>query len=286
MTGFGTASSVGGLQLRISIRSVNGRYLETRFHIPRELSEFEADLKKRLSEKVKRGTVDIFIAVVKGIKAKRGIKVNAGLLNELRAQVTSAGKTAGFPKAQLDVRDFLQLPGIIEIEDSLQPSMDDKKLLFATFTKALKNLETERVREGKSIAVILQKQLTTLLDYVHDIRAMGLKLGKELEQKLHERITRSKENVDPVRLGQELIFYLDRADIKEEISRLEEHIKSCLALLKKGAEAGKRLDFFCQELLREVNTIGSKSVSAMMTSKVVDAKTLIESIREQVQNLE
>lgn len=283
MTGFGTAKSKG---LQVSLRSVNGRFLETRFHIPREFSDLEATLKKRLGEKVSRGTLDIFVNLQKGEASARTLKVDRALAKQLRNEAKGLAKELGLAGDGLSIKDILQMSGVVSIEESPEVTGGQKKSLEQLFNLALKNLVSEREREGKAIAKVLLGQLQKLLNTVGEIQTLGQKLGRELEVKLHERIARSKENVDPVRLGQELIFYLDRSDISEELARLEEHLRSCQTLVKKGGQVGKRLDFFCQELLREVNTIGSKSVSAEMTSRVVDGKTLIESFREQVQNLE
>lgn len=286
MTGFGISRSKGELALQVSLRSVNGRFLETRFHVPREYMEVEPELKKRLGNKLHRGTVDIFISTARRPAATRSVRVDRDLVKKLRDETRSLARTLGLRSETLDLKEYLRLPGVISVEDRLEATQGERTVLLSVFDQALQRLIVERRREGASIGKSLRAHLHDLTAIVARIERLCRRLSGSLEAKLKERIDRNKDKIDPVRLGQELIFYLDRSDIKEEIDRLREHIRSCQNLLKGGGGAGKKLDFFCQELLREVNTIGSKSSSAEMTSLVVDAKTLVESIREQVQNLE
>lgn len=287
MTGFGSAKSKHPHQIQISVKSVNGRYLETRLHMGREFIDLEGELKRRLALKVRRGSVDIFVSYPRQDFTKKKLKVDKSLLKSLIQEARSASKSLGLDAKNLVLKDFLSLPGVLNIEESVETSKRARTELLKVFDAALAQLIRERKREGQSLIRSLNLQLKKLKVLATEIRRLSRKYAGNLESKLHDRFQKKAgENMDANRLGQELIFYLDRADINEELTRLEEHIRACQNLLSKGKEVGKRMDFYCQELLREVNTMGSKSASAEMTRKVVDAKTLVESVREQVQNLE
>ena len=287
MTGYGTAQAKQPHKIQVSIRSVNGRYLETKFHLGREFMELESELKKKLSSKVKRGTVDIYVNVPKSAHSKKQAKVDHQFVKTLLSELKHTGRKYRLKDSDLALRDIMTLPGVLDLEETYVASAAEKTELIRTFDRALSKMLAERSREGASLKKTLSKNYQQLLQLVRQLKGKRKALNKDLEKKLKERLTKKgAANVDPARLGQEMIFYLDRADISEEITRLEEHIKTCQKLLSGGKEVGKRLDFFCQELLREVNTIGSKSGSSNLTRLVVDAKTLVESIREQVQNLE
>lgn len=287
MTGYGTAQAKQPHKIQVSLRSVNGRYLETKFHLGREFMDLESDLKKRLSARVKRGTVDIYVNVPKSAHSKKQAKVDHQLVKNLLSELKHTGRKFRLKDTELALRDLMHLPGVLDLEETYVASSAEKAELINTFDRALQKMLAERSREGTSLKKTLTSNYQKLLQLVRQLKGKRQSLNKDLEKRLKDRLAKKGSgHIDPSRLGQEMIFYLDRADITEEITRLEEHIKTCQKLLSSGKEVGKRLDFFCQELLREVNTIGSKSGSSDITRLVVDAKTLVEGIREQVQNIE
>lgn len=289
MTGYGTAKAQQKeLTVEVSIRAVNGRFLDTRFHLPREFVSFEADLKKILNEKILRGTVDIFVtrrnkAAHEGVE----VRVNEGLAQKYLQAFKKISKATKLP-ATVHLEILARMPDVIQVEEVQGVSSHEEKLLKSVFAKACSECVKEREREGR----FLQKELEKL---VHELEAQVLvvsQLREEANRQLQERFEQKisarlkGQELDPQRLTQEIVIQLEKADINEELVRLKEHLKNYKDLLKSAHAEGKKLDFYTQELLREVNTIGSKSQVAKITQAVVEAKTLIERLREQVQNVE
>jgi uncharacterized protein (TIGR00255 family) len=293
MTGFGVFRSQSNeMTIEVSLRAVNGRYLETRFHLPRVYFAFESDIKKRLSSQVLRGTVDIFIS--------RKFKMNnlssrISINNKLAHEYLKAFKKLATDLKMNEAIRFEQIskqPDVIimEEEDAVHPH--EVILLKKTFDAALKKFEVERTREGLALKKDLQKNLKDLQKHVLKISKLRDEANKILidrfEAKVKSRLSKevANQSIDPQRISQEIVIQLEKADINEEIIRLTEHLKNFDKLVENSVVEGKKLDFYTQELLREVNTIGSKSQVAGITEAVVEAKTLIERIREQVQNIE
>lgn len=302
MTGFGRVSNRGAkasqAEIDISVRAVNGRYLEMRFHLPREYAGLEADFKARLSKIFSRGTIDIYVN-----RAAANKHANVVVNSELAAEWLAAYKNLGASlKLQGDpTLDWLsRVPDIMTVAESDELTDTEAAEAKALVQKAAEACDQERLREGQALAVELERHcagLETISTKIEDLKGEA---NAELEQRYRDRLTLGLQKfglsaqpgahlgvqVDDQRIAQEIVIQLDRADISEEIQRLTEHIKAYRQLLKHPEPQGKKLDFYAQELLREVNTIGSKSHIAKLTSLVVEAKTLVERIREQVQNCE
>lgn len=286
MTGFGAAHSAD-LGFSLSIRSVNGRYLEPRFHLSKEWMPLESELKKLLSQKVSRGTVDIYIQTKKTFQKAGGLVVNRVLAKEYIKASETLLKLGNSKLQPLSVEALMALPSVLEMPETSQVTGRQKAALIQLFKKALDRMVHERSREGRVIANEMRSHLKVLESLQKKMAAFRARANSELENRLRSRLaSRGVADLDSARVAQELIFYLDRNDIQEELSRLAEHIQEVKKLLQSGAAIGKKLDFFAQELLREVNTIGSKSHLVELTQLVVEAKTRIESLREQVQNIQ
>lgn len=286
MTGFGAAHSTE-LGISLSIRAVNGRYLEPRFHLSKEWMPLEAELKKLLGQKLNRGTVDIYIQTKKSSLTGSQVIVDRKLAKQYIQAGEALRKLSRTELQPLSLQGILSLPGVLEIPDVGMVNAKQKAGLLKLFRQALAHLFQERQREGKVIAEEMLGHLKALEKIQAKMASFRQKANAELESKLRARLqARGAAELDPARVAQELIFYLDRNDIQEELSRLAEHIQEVKKLLKTRGSVGKKLDFFSQELLREVNTIGSKSNLVDLTQLVVEAKTRIESFREQVQNIE
>lgn len=289
MTGYGTAKVQSkNVSVEVSIRSVNGRYLEPRFHLPREFVAFEGELKKVLSGLLLRGTVDVFIARrVKSSASKAQVSVNQALAANYVKAYKSLSKELGL-NYQVHLEVLARLPDVMKVEESYELLAGEDKILRKAFLEACKACDKERVREGKALRSDLEKLLMALEKQIKVISGLREEANEQLQEKFEQKIrARLKGNeLDPVRLSQEIVIQLEKADINEELSRLNEHIKNYRQLVQSQETEGKKLDFYTQELLREVNTIGSKSQVAKITQAVVEAKTLIERLREQVQNVQ
>lgn len=290
MTGYGQArGKTAAIELEVSIRTVNGRFFEVRTHLPREYYSLESEIKKKLAAKLQRGTVDIYINRRMGDASDQmNVKVNSKLAQKWQKELTSTAKKLKIG-GELTLDMMARQPEIVQFEATSQLGTGEKKLLLSTLDKALEACSKERVREGKSLQADMKKNITEMEKFATQAGKLRERVGKELREKLELRWQNLNfpGEIDEQRLAQEIVLQVDKTDINEEVTRLQEHLKAMKNLL--GANTGvkgKKLDFFCQELLRETNTIGSKSQIAGLTQMVVDAKGIIERIREQVQNVE
>ncbi|PIS11012.1 MAG: YicC family protein [Bdellovibrio sp. CG10_big_fil_rev_8_21_14_0_10_47_8] len=289
MTGFGQGKAqAASTQIEVSVRAVNGRFLETRFHLPREYVGMESDLKKQISKYFQRGTLDIFVSRrVRGAASPANLVVNKELAKKYHSAYKALAKELKL-SPQLHVEIIARLPDVIKTEDSGEVTDKEKKTLVQVMEKACKACDAEREREGRFLCKDLDGVIGELEKEVNEILSLREEVNKTLlarfEQKIKTRL--AGVEVDSARISQEVVIQLEKSDINEEVTRLREHIKNYGDLLHRGQAQGKKLDFYTQELLREVNTIGSKSSVSKLTQSVVQAKTLIERLREQVQNVE
>lgn len=293
MTGYGLCrAQTNEVSLEISIRAVNGRFLETRFHLPRQYFIFESDLKKRLSVYALRGTIDIYISrKLKANQATGKVVINTKLAQEYLKSFKKLAKDLKLNDAiRFDLVSRQNDVIMMEETDGLNPQ--EMALLKKAFEVALKKFEQEKIREGLALKKDLSKNLKDLQKHILKISKLRDDANKFLQEKFEAKIKSrlpkelAGQSVDPLRISQEIVIQLEKADINEELIRLTEHLKNFEKLIESSVVEGKKLDFYTQELLREVNTIGSKSQVAGITESVVEAKTLIERIREQVQNIE
>lgn len=291
MTGYGLfRGQTAEASIEISLKTVNGRFLETRFHLPRAYYAYEVELKKKLNEFIKRGTVDIYVSR----KPKENALNNKIVVNTRLAQeyVRAFRKLAKDIKVKDDLKfdHILRQQDVVALEETQQVSSQEVQGLKKIFEAALKKLDHERSREGMALKKDISKNLKDLQKITGKISKLRDEANKNLqqkyEQKLKARLSKDVANIDPQRIAQEIIIQIEKADINEEIIRLTEHVKNFERLIETAPVEGKKLDFYTQELLREINTIGSKSQVAEITNAVVEAKTMIERLREQVQNIE
>lgn len=287
MTGYGASQARSRqLELEIHVKSVNGRFLELRFHLPKEYAPFENEFRAAFT-KWTRGTVDIYIhRKPAGDSRLEGTRIRAQTAAYWAKQLRALAKSLGI-KNDLTLRDILQMPFVLEHQDRGALLPGELKLVESHLRKAVQKADQFRMREG----VMLKKETLNLLKDLDSRVEEMTKWREEAMKGSHQRLkTRlaglETEKMDPSRLALETALMIDKMDVHEEVVRLREHIKACRGLVSDGEARGKKLDFYCQELLREVNTIGSKSQLSSLTHAVVEAKSLIEKFREQVQNIE
>lgn len=286
MTGFGRSLTHNKeLEIEVTLRALNGRFFDLRSHLPREYSPYETEIKKILGTQLIRGTVDLYIH--RRIKMQsQGLLIfdEGAALNYVKVYRELAKKISA--PNDCSVRDLMARDEIVSFKP-VQVNELEKALLFKAVRKALKALEEERLREGKSIHKHLSGLIKKMNHWVEQMSGLASRARQELTQKMLDRMSRQNlvSPVDPSRLQQEIAFYMDRADVAEEIQRLKEHIDQCQKLLNGKEPPGKKMDFYSQELLREVNTIGSKSPFPELTQVVVETKAVIEQMKEQVQNI-
>lgn len=300
MTGFGRVSNrtkrdlrginEGQAEIDVSVRAVNGRYLEMRFHLPREYAGLEADFKSTLTKTFSRGTIDIYVNRTAPTSHAK-VEVNTELAGEYVKAHGALAKATNL-KGEPSIEWLTRAPDVLTVKQSDELTDEEateaKRLVMA----AAEACDQERVREGQALSSELEKHLSALEKLANEFVSLKSEANAELERRYREKLAAGLQKfaaggqIDEQRIAQEIVIQLDRADISEEIQRLTEHVKAYRALMKNPEPQGKKLDFYAQELLREVNTIGSKSHIAKLTSLVVEAKTVVERIREQVQNCE
>ena len=289
MTGFGRFyKQIKGMDIDVSIRSVNSRFLDIKIHSPKIYGPLEIEIRKKISQKIKRGYVEVFIS-------RRCSGVSQQIhFNEELAKNWLKGFHGVSKKLKLEpVKDsmvLLQIPDFIflkpEDESSLKPG--EKAALFKIFDRALSDCFKIKDREGVSLKRDLKGYLQALFKQLVLIKKMRGQVLKDLDKKYKNRLGKLgfSGDIDPQRLAQEIVIQMDKSDISEEIQRLETHIEAAGLVISGSGSLGKKLDFYAQELLREINTIGSKSANSQLTQIVVESKTLVEKYREQVQNVE
>lgn len=314
MTGYGrskeSARGHSGELGEAWARSVNGRFLEIRVHLPREWAEIEPEIRTLTQSILSRGTVDLHITRLKSAPSRSRVEVDERMAKEwVTALKTLQGMTQSSARAKksvnrADLRTDIEIPldvlarapEVVRVVSDERITMIEKSKVLKVAKDALKALEKERLREGAAI----RKELLALLGMLDQIVRKVSKLADTAPDDLRARLKTRMDRLEGAglqppgasdsRFHQEVAILIDRGDIREEIARLAAHLKVYRELIeaKGGASApiGKTLDFYAQELLREVNTIGSKSQTAELTRLVVEAKTCVEKIREQVQNVE
>ncbi len=287
MTGYGHAEGIiEGIGIAVDVKSVNGKHLDVVTRMPRELNGLDVPIKKKVKNVLCRGRVEISI----GLTAQSGDQYELNpLLVENYVTLASAAASAGVG-GQLDLSTLLQLPGVVETRRVEWTEASTRDELLALIGTALDQVCEARRREGISVREDLLRHLATLEGVVAGIAAGADGLPEHYRDKLRRRIESfgAEESVDPNRLAQELIFYSEKADISEELSRLRHHTERFREHLDSDGEngLGKTLDFLCQEMNREMNTVLSKSQAVEISDLGVTGKTTIERLREQVQNVE
>ena len=287
MTGYGRAKlSKDDREYQIEIKSVNHRYLDISVRIPKQLSYLEETIKKEIAKKVKRGKIDVFVTFENNSLEGKEIKINTELA---KAYIDELKKLAEKENilSDIQVTEISKYPDVLNI----QSSQDDEKIteeVLETITIATDNLVQMRETEGNKISEDLLKRLNIINKKVEEIAKLSTGLIEEYVVKLEERINEILKNqeIDKTRLAQEVVIYADKCSIEEEVTRLNSHISQFKNLLNSNEAIGKKLDFIIQEMNRETNTIGSKANNLEITNGVIDIKTEIENIREQVQNKE
>ncbi len=292
MTGFGRASlRLQSLGFDIEVRSVNHRHLDPRVRVPRILSTCEADLRARIQQKIGRGKVDLTIVTSDDSSVLARVEFDQGIAAEYGRVARELGSIDGV-ESSLTVDTLIGLPGVARLVEPEFPADDLLGALLGGVDQALDALVAMRASEGNAI----ERDLMMRLDRVEALaESIDLRSGlvcdtvRDRLRKRTERLRLETGLLDEARLHQEIVIAADRLDVTEEIVRLRSHIEQFREIVQAagaGAPVGRRLDFLLQEFGREANTIGSKGSDAPIAHDVVELKTELERIREQVQNIE
>jgi len=284
MTGFAAAAvETAHGSLAVDLKTVNHRNFEFQTRIPEELRPIEPAMREALAARLTRGKIDCRVTFTPLSSAKRSLVPDADAMQALEA--ASRQVLARFPDARtLSVAEILHWPGVLG-EESLSADRAKDQVL-ALLAKAVAELDQTREREGAKLEAILRERLERMQGLVAEAQPLIPGAVKAFTDKLAARVAEDGASPSDERIHQEIVLYAARIDVDEELSRLGAHIAEFRRVLGKGGACGKRLDFLCQELNREANTIGSKSVANDLTRISVELKVLIEQMREQVQNIE
>jgi uncharacterized protein (TIGR00255 family) len=264
------------------LKSVNHRFLEVGFRMPESLREAETTLRDMARKKLGRGKIDCSVQITFNHSdasseldletAREHIKI----VESISAEITQPGTISAI--------DIMKLPGVLK--DS---SIDIKQLSKAgiqAFDLALDQMLEGRSREGEKLAKMIEQRLLGIEAQIALVREHLPEILEQQRNRLHEKLAELKDQLDEQRLEQEMVIISNRADVDEELDRLEAHVIEIRRVLGDQASIGRRLDFLMQELNREANTLGSKSISNITTQASVELKVLIEQMREQIQNIE
>lgn len=269
--------------LTVELRSVNHRYLDCSFKLPDALRSLEPQLREQAGKALARGKLDGMIRLQAHPTNSGEMQVNPEPLHKLLAatQIIKEQMGDASPVSPLEI---LQFPGIYSAqEQSDEVLQKDARSLFGA---ALENMIQSRRREGDKLASLVLERLQQVESEVAATRELLPALMQQQRDRITARIADLGIEVDHNRLEQELVYLAQKADVDEELDRLEAHVSEVRHTLEKGGPCGRRLDFLMQELNREANTLSSKSISSNTTRSAVDLKVLIEQMREQIQNIE
>ena len=288
MTGFGRAKcEYEGREYNVEIKSVNHKYSDVSIKIPRQISYLEEKVRKEILTKVSRGKIDVFITLQDYSEKGKNIKINKELAKVYISQLRELAEETGIT-ADIDVIDISKFPEVLNIsnQDNEEIYWDELRGVLDT---ALDNFVAMRETEGNKICDDLKVRMERIKEKVSKISSYSAGLVEEYIVKLNARVKElmSTDVIDENRLAQEIVIFSDKSSIQEELTRLDSHISQFLDLLSNGnSPVGKKLDFIIQEMNREVNTIGSKANSTKISEGVIELKTEIEDVREQIQNIE
>lgn len=264
------------------LRSVNHRFLEVGFRMPDVLRESETALRDMTRKKLTRGKIDCSVQIAFN-HSDAGSTLDLEVAQS-HIEIAQAIANKLSDAAPISAVDIMQLPGVIK-DASIEVSQVNKAGKKA-FDLALDQMLEGREREGAKLAEMVEQRLAGIESQIAIVRENLPEILQQQRTRLHEKLNELKEQMDEQRLEQEMVIIANRADVDEELDRLEAHISEIRLALKSKESIGRRLDFLMQELNREANTLGSKSISSTTTQVSVELKVLIEQMREQIQNIE
>ena len=287
MTGFGRAKAESDFfSVNVEIKTVNHRFCEMNIRMPRQLLKIEDRLKKKLSQYIRRGRVEVYVSLEGEGSVTRKVHVDWKLLDEY-SQIIKQVREKYNVEGTVTLQDLLSRSELLHIEESEIGNDELEKLVLEATEEAANLLKQMRLAEGDE----LKKDLLAILSHI-EINVMELqKFAPLVVQSYKERLTKRMEEfvngqLDETRILTEVAVFADKADISEEITRLKSHIQQFLHTLQSMEPIGRKLDFIVQEMNREANTIGSKANDSNIAKQVVDIKSLLEKLKEQVQNIE
>jgi len=291
MTGFASRSrDDAGERVSVTLKSVNHRFLDVALKMPASAAAVESQARALVQQRLTRGRVEVSLAIESTAVPPREVRLDEALLESI-ARAIGAARARGLVTGEFTVSDALRLPQVLEIragtsDADAPPAL--RELVELTMRDALDALVVMRETEGRFLARDLETRLATIEALVADLERQAREGQAGLETRLRERLATLPPELtgDPAAVAQEIVRFVARSDIDEEVVRLRGHLEHWRALAGGPEPCGRKLDFLVQEMNREINTIGSKIEGPRASEAVIAAKTELERIREQVQNVE
>ncbi|KQY55028.1 YicC/YloC family endoribonuclease [Lysobacter sp. Root494] len=267
--------------LGCELRSVNHRFLEVGVRLHDELRSLEPMLRERIASRIARGKLDLTLRL-RSPEGTNGLQLDPTRLRELSE--LAIDMAARFPGLHTDFTQLLQFPGVLQAQTTDAAALQEQALVL--LDEVLDEFVASREREGGKLATVIIERVDAIARIATEVRALmpTIRTGQRL--KLETRLSELSQPIEPGRLEQELVLWLQKLDVEEELDRLESHVSEARRVLKLKEAVGRRLDFLLQEFNREANTLGSKSVDARSSAAAVELKVLIDQVREQIQNIE
>ena len=265
------------------IRSVNHRYLETSVRLPESFRGLENGVREEVRKRLTRGKVECALRFQSEAKISSDLHLNTKLIQQLFQANNEIEKITG-TSISLNNMEVLRWPGVIEEQDFDKTSIEKQAL--SLFSAALDDLVATREREGAELQGFIKQRIDSVREIVISIRNKMPEILAKQKQNILDRLADLQAELEPTRLEQEVSLLTQKADVEEELDRLDSHLNEVERVLGTKGQKGRRLDFLMQELNREANTLSSKSIVVETTLNAVELKVLIEQMREQIQNVE
>lgn len=288
MTGYGRGECVvNGTLFRVEIRSVNHRYLDVVVRMPREFLRLEEKIKKEVQSTFTRGRLDVFVTIDAGGGGRRQAEIDWGLAEQVIRSVRALKERFGLV-GELSVSDVVHIPDVLAVQEVEENVEEWEEPLLRVVREASAALLEMRQSEGAELTKDVLKRLERIQLLVASIREQAPKVVEDYRERIAARAREYVQDldIDEGRLLTEVVLYADRSNIEEELTRLDSHCKQFEHILSQDSPNGRKLDFLVQEMNRETNTVGSKANDLAISQAVVEIKSELEKIREQVQNFE
>jgi uncharacterized protein (TIGR00255 family) len=289
MTGFGRASfEAAGTTFAVELRSVNQRNLDLQVRLPRALGGLEAELRKALGQRFARGKLEVSVAPAAGSVPRAELEVDRPLVQRYLALARELAREPGVID-RVSIAELLAMPGVVRTVEAAAREQDVAEPLLAAVSRAADAVLAMREAEGAALARELAARLANVSALVAELGARAGEVQRAVRERMRARAEQLRAEtglLDEARLYHEVALAAERLDVAEELARLASHVEQFHAALAGAEPVGRRLDFLAQELAREANTLGAKAGDAPLAHRVVDLKTEIDRIREQVQNVE
>lgn len=289
MTGYGqSVIDVNHYRIKVEMKSFNHRFSEIMVRMPRQLFQFEDQIKKVIQSHIYRGKVDIFVNIEGQDLVKKNLHVDWDLLDQYLQLANKVKERVGM-NSELKIQDLLFQEQIVSIDEEDAKDKEIPTLLLKATENAVQKLMEMRIQEGNSLKEDLSNRIKNMETKIHSLKSYAPNVAQMYRERLKKRVQEfldGKLEVDESRMLTEVAIYADKSNIDEELTRLNSHIKQFLLTMEEGHVIGRKLDFIVQEMNREVNTIGAKANDVHISREVVELKSEIEKIKEQVQNIE